>query len=175
MKSKRPIVYRACKMTGRYQDELRMESEQIIRMLNNYGFKVLDPVEIEQVPYVHELLEQTDDSKLERYWKRDKECLQECHIILDDRSCNKSDGVGVELGISRFAYWKPVIRIFPKAGICISKLEYDMVFETREEAVMYMAEHFGNKRQILLWRLKMLNRSLLGFIGLQIKFIKDLL
>jgi hypothetical protein len=175
MKTNSLIVYRACKMTGLYKDELVIRSEQTNRMLALRGFTVLDPVVIEKVERVHEVLEQTDPSQLNRYWIRDKECLKECHIILDDGSCNKSDGVGIELGLARFTYWKPVIRIFPNAGICISKIEYDYVFDNAVDAVDYMAREFGTKRQLLIWRVKMLIRCLPKFVWLQIKFLGDLL
>lgn len=168
-------VYVACKMTHRYQDELVMEAEQITRMLKNYGYEVLHPVLIENVERTHELLEQTDAARLEKYWQRDKQCLQECHLVLDDRSCNKSDGVGVELGLTRFCYFKPVVRVFPNAGICISKLEYDNVFDDRAQAVMFMAQTYGTKKQLLIWRLKMLWRSLPKWVWFQVKFLVDLL
>lgn len=169
--SKRPLVYVCVKMTGKFMDELVMDAEQMTRMLNNHGFEVLHPVLIENVPRIHEVLEQTDGQRLDRYWLRDKQCLKECHLIFDDRSCNKSDGVGVELGLARFCYWKPVLRIFPEAGICISKIEYDHVFESRIDGVKYMQEHFGSTRKILLWRLRMLARSLPTFILLQARFL----
>lgn len=175
LKPKRPSVYVAHKMTGRYMDELVQEAQLTARVLRNYGFDVLDPILIEEVPNVREILEQTDAERLQRYWKRDKECLRECHLILDYKSCNKSDGVGVELAISRFAYWKPTIRIFPNAGICISKLEYDNVYEDLASAVLMMMVKYGTKQKILKWRIKMLLRSLPRFIWLQIKFLGDLL
>jgi hypothetical protein len=175
MTEKRPIVYVCVKMTGRYCDELVAEAKVVERTLRNYGFDVLHPVLIENVPNVHELLEQTDPSKLQRYWDRDKECLQECHLVLDYMSCNKSDGVGVELGLARFTYWKPVVRVFPNAGICISKLEYDDVFDSLTEAVWMMVVKFGTTGKILRWRIRMLNRSFFHFLYLQMKFIGDLL
>lgn len=173
--SKRPSVYVAHKMTGRYCDELYQEAQLTTRMLTNYGFDVLDPIVIENVPNEHVLLEQTDPAKLLSYWKRDKECLQDCHLVLDYKSCNKSDGVGVELGITRFAYWKPVIRVFPNAGICISKIEYDQMYENLLDAVLMMMLKYGSMRKLLNWRIKMLVRSLPKFIGLQIKFLGDII
>lgn len=172
---KRPIVYVCVKMTDKYMDELVTDAKRITRILNNYGFDVLHPVLIENVPNIHEVLEQTDPSKLDRYWRRDKECLQECHLVLDHKSCNRSDGVGVELGLTRFGYWKPVIRIFPGAGICISRLEYDHIFDNETEGVMFAAAKYGTLRQLLHWRIKMLLNSLPRFISLQIRFIWDLL
>lgn len=172
---KRPIVYRATKMTGLYKDEMVYASRKSNRGLRNFGFRVLDPVEIEGIENVHELLEQTDKERLKIFWARDKMCLQECHLVLDDRSCNKSDGVGVELGLARFAYWKPVIRILPNVGFCISALEYDMVFETFDEALIFMAARFGTTKQLLKWRIRMLLTSLPKFIWLQTKFLLDLL
>ena len=171
----RPLIYVAHKMTGRFMDELVQEAKLTTRVLNNYGFDVLDPILIEHVPMVHEMLEQTDAERLKRYWERDKQCLQECHMVLDYKSCNKSDGVGVELGLARFCYFKPVFRVFPDAGICISKLEYDQIFDMLTEAAFVMARDYGTKKQILKWRIRMLLRSLPGWFILQLRFIKDLL
>lgn len=168
-------IYSAMRMTGRYQDELVQEANLLKRTLENYGYEVLNPVIEEKVVPVHEVLEQLDPERLERYWQRDKECLKEAHIVLDYKSCNKSDGVGVELALSRFCYWKPTVRIFPNSGICISRIEYDEVFYTLEEALLYMSKHYRTKRQLLFWRVNMLVKSLPQWLWLQIKFIGDLL
>lgn len=169
------IVYTACRMTGRFMDELVQEATTLKRVLENYGYEVMNPVIEEKVVPVHEVLEQIDPARLDRYWQRDKECLKDCHIVLDYKSCNKSDGVGVELALSRFCYWKPTLRVFPTAGICISRIEYDEVFYTLEEALLYMQRHYRTKHQLLWWRIKMLLRSFPAWTILQMKFLWDLL
>lgn len=173
--SKRPICYVAHKMTGRYCDELYQEAQMTTRMLINYGFDVLDPIIIEEIPNRRVLLEQLDANKLAKHWKRDKECLQDCHMVLDYKSSNMSDGVGVELGLARFCYFKPVFRVFPNAGICISRIEYDQVFESLLDAVVVMMMDYGTMKKLLMWRINMLILSLPQWIGLQIKFFKDIL
>lgn len=171
----RPKVYIACRMTFRYQDELVAEAIKICRMLTNYGFEPLHPVITERVVPVHEILLQDKPERLQKHWARDKKDLQDCHIILDDRSCNKSDGVGVELGLARFCYWKPVIRIFPDAGICISRLEYDNIFDNSLDAVVFMDKEYGSRWKLFKWRIKMLLRSVPKLVWLHIKFIGDIL
>lgn len=171
----KPLVYCCHKMTGRFCDELWVEADKVCRALRNYGFEPLNPIVEEGIPNEHILLEQTDNSLLKLHWKRDKEILKQCHLVLDVQSCNNSDGVGVELGITRFCYWKPVIRIFPNMGFSISRYEYDWVVNDLYTALQVMKQQFGTKHQILWWRLKMLNKSLLTFIGLHVKFIWDLI
>lgn len=170
----RPKVYVALKMSYRYQDELVMEAEKMCRILRNYGFDPLHPVITENVEPIHEILVTDKKETLEKHWRRDKKDIQDAHIILDDRSCNKSDGVGVELGLSRFCYYKPVVRIFPDAGICISALEYDHIFDNAIDAVIFMNIHYGTRWKLLKWRLTMLGRSLPKWIWLQTKFIGDI-
>lgn len=156
-------------------DELVYEANIVCRALRNYGFEPLDPIIGEKITNEHKLLEQMSESTLNKNWKRDKQMLQESHLVLDYNSCNKSDGVSVELGYARFFMWKPVIRVFPNLGISISKLEFDTVVSNICYALPLMTALWGTKKKLLIWRLKMLIRCIPKFVLLQIKFLTDLL
>lgn len=151
-------VYVAHRMTGRFCDELVAEALLTKRVLENYGFEILDPILSENVQNVHEVLTQVDEAQLKRYWKRDKEMIREADILLDYMACNKSDGVAKELGYARYCLWKPVVRVFPSLGLSISRLEDDVIVETLTDAVGVMINRFGTYDLLRRWRQEMWNR-----------------
>ncbi len=162
-------IYVAHKMTGKMQDELVREAEYTTRTLTNYGFDILDPIIEEGVKDVHEPLVQVSSDQLERYWRRDKIMIKEADLVLDFQSCNTSDGVNKEIGYARFCLWKPVVRVFPKCGINISRIEDDAVVETLPDAIAFIQEHYGDYEKLRVWRQIMLNRSLEGWMAEQAK------
>ncbi len=167
-------IYAAVKMTGRYCDELVEESTRLKDALEYAGFTVLSPVIEEKVPNEHVVLMNQVD-KLREYWKRDKEMLQEAHLMLDFNSQGTSDGVNVEMGYCRFFMFKPLIRVHPSLGCVISKLEYDCVVKDLESAIIVMQEQWGTKHKLLVWRLNMLIRSIPKLLWLHAKFLLEVL
>lgn len=161
-------IYVAVRMTGRYCDEVRQESDMLVRVLQNYGLEPLSPVIEENIPYVHELLHANDQATLERYWKRDKEMLRESDIMLDYMSCNTSDGVGKELGYTRYCLWKPTIRVYPGLRCAISKLEDDAVVESLNEAIDVITRRFGSYEKLRMWRQAMWDRSFISWLTEQL-------
>lgn len=165
-------VYLAQKMTGRYADEVLHECQTVKYVLEKVGFIVLSPVMEEGVKEVHEII-QASSKQLQAFWKRDKEMLQECHIMFDFNSQGMSDGVNVEMGYTRFCMWKPLVRFHPTIGPCISKIEYDCVMNDIEPLVWTMLNMWGTKRKLFWWRIKMLIRCVPKFIYFQLKFLGD--
>lgn len=162
------------RMTGRFCDELLKESQDATRQLEEAGFEVLSPVIEEGVPDKHIKLVNTL-GRLKAYWKRDKVMLNEAHIMLDFNSQGKSDGVNVEMGYTRFCLWKPLVRIHSTLGCTISRIEYDCVVSTLDEAIEIMKEQWGTKRKLLVWRVRMLYKSIGKFTLQQIRFLWDCL
>ena len=152
-------VYVAHAMTGKMQDELRREAELTTRVLENYGFEVLDPIIAEGVPDIHEPLTQVSQAQLADHWKRDKEMIREADILLDYMGCNKSDGVAKELGYARWCLWKPVVRVFPNCSINISRLEDDCITDNLQDAVGVMLNRFGSYEKLRVWRQDIWDRS----------------
>jgi nucleoside 2-deoxyribosyltransferase len=161
------VVYVAHRMTGRYQDELVQEAQLTKRVLENYGFTVLDPIISENVPNTHELLNQVNAEQLAKYWARDKEMIRDADILLDYMACNQSDGVAKELGYARFCLWKPVVRVFPKLGLSISRIEDDHITETLSDAVGIMMNLYGSYEKLRRWRQAMWDRCFTKWVAEQ--------
>jgi hypothetical protein len=168
-------IYSAQPMTGYMQDEANQIARMLVRVGNEYGFEILNPVLEEHLPDVHEPLTQVSKERLEKFWKRDKEMMQDAHIVLDYMSANKSDGVNKELGYSRFFMWKPTVRVFPKMGINISGIEDDLIHDTLVDAFAAIKQRWPDKHSLLMWRVQMLARCVPKAVMLQIKFLKDLI
>jgi nucleoside 2-deoxyribosyltransferase len=158
-------VYVAHAMTGKMQDELCREAELTKRVLENYGFEVLDPIIAEGVKDVHEPLIQVSSEQLEGYWRRDKEMIKEA----DYMGCNKSDGVAKELGYARFCLWKPVVRVFPNCGINVSRIEDDVITSTLNDAIGIMLNRFGSYEKLRVWREDIWNRCFSRWLDEQVK------
>lgn len=156
-------------------DEANADARLLLRAGENHGYEILNPVLAEKLPDIHEPLIQVSKERLEGFWKRDKEMMQEAHLILDYMSCNKSDGVNKELGYTRFFMWKPTVRVYPNMGINISGIEDDIIVSNLPDAFAEIQRRWPNKQALLMWRVEMLVRCLPKFVSLQIKFIKDLL
>ena len=162
-------VYVAHAMTGKMQDELVQEAQLTKRVLENYGFEVLDPIIAENVVPVHEPLVQVSSEQLEGYWRRDKEMIKEADILLDYMGCNKSDGVAKELGYARFCLWKPVVRVFPNCGINVSRIEDDVITENLSDAVGVMMNRFGSYEKLGKWRQEIWDRCFANWLNEQEK------
>lgn len=152
-------IYTCQRMTGRYQDDMRVEADMLVRVLANYGFVALNPVIEEKVPYVHEVLPVGDPEVLHRYWRRDKEMIREADVILDYDTQGKSDGTNNEVGYARFCLWKPVVRIWTGPGGAISKIEDDLIVPSLTEAIQVIFQRWGTYEKLGAWREEMWWRS----------------
>lgn len=151
-------IYTCQRMTGRLCSEMYQEAQMLKRTLENYGFEVLNPVIEENVPNVDQLLEQVNFSKLENYWKRDKEMIRESDIVIDYMTQNKSDGSNKEVGYNRYCLWKPTVRIWNGPGGLISQIEDDIVVPTLAEALILINDKWGTYEKLGQWRMDMWTR-----------------
>lgn len=167
-------MYVAHRMTGRMQDELVQEAALTTRVLENFGFEVLDPIVEEKVREIHEPLDAgtTGPHVLEQYWRRDKEMIREADLLLDYNTVNKSDGAITEVGYARFCLWKPVIRILPEGGFAISRLEHDFISHSLVDAVNLMVERFSTYEKLREWRQAMWDRCFQKWLVEQAKMNK---
>jgi len=152
-------IYTAVRMTGRMCDEMVQEAEMLTRTLNQHGYIALSPVLEEKIPYVNQILPSLDQATLERYWRRDKELIREADLVLDYNTGNLSDGAIQEIGYSRYCLWKPTVRVVPRPGFLISRLEDDIVVDSLGEAMLVIRERFGSYPQLKVWREEMWQRS----------------
>lgn len=151
-------IYTCQKMTGRYCDEMLKEAEMLKRVLNNYGFEILNPVLEEGIANEHVLLENVSADKLEHYWKRDKEMIRESDILLDYMTQNKSDGSNKEVGYNRYCLWKPTVRVWVGPGGLISRFEDDIVIPNLVDALNLIKDKWGTYEKLGQWRTEMWNR-----------------
>lgn len=167
----KPQLYIACSMTGRDQLELIQEAKHITALFQNEGFAIFHPVLEEGLKRSHKPLT-ADALTLPPKWRLDKEAIRHSFCLVDASADMKSEGREHELGLMRYSYWRPVVRISPRhaAGFySIACLEDDLIVGTAEEAVRLIKEKFGTRRKRIMWRLRMLNRCLVRFVIEQIR------
>lgn len=167
----KPQVYVACSMTGRDQLELIKEAKIITHLLEQAGFKVFHPVLEEHLKHTHKHLT-ADAVTLPPKWALDKWAIRNSIALIDAAADMKSEGREHEVGLMRYNYWRPVIRISPRhAGgfFSIANLEDDCIVATPDEAVHLLKHRFGTRSKRILWRLSMLNRCLPRFVWEQLR------
>jgi hypothetical protein len=103
----------------------------------------------------------TDEKRLKGFWKRDKEIItREVHAVVIDGADQKSFGVEREYGLSRYCMWKPTVLYMPKTFLNVSQFEDDWVSDDLEAIGKYLQDNFGTRTKRIIWRIKMLARSL---------------
>lgn len=152
-------IYTCQRMTGRFKDEMRVEADMLVRVGENRGYTILNPVIEEHIPYEHDVLEPVPPETVARFWARDKEMIREADLVLDFNTDNRSDGSNKEIAYARFALWKPVVRVVSHPGFLISRLEDDVVVESLAAGYDLVDERFGSYEKLGKWRVDMLARS----------------
>lgn len=160
-------IYTACRMTGRFKDELVAEANMLCDALKARGFEPLNPVLEEKVESTHELLAGVDPIVLEHYWRRDKQMIRDADIVLDYQTQNKSDGANKEVGYSRWCLWKPTVRVWDGGGALISRIEDDLVVPTLQEALDLIESQWGTYEKLGAWREEMGARSFTKWLSHQ--------
>jgi hypothetical protein len=164
------IVYVACKMTGRDKSEMVARATRVCEIFREAGITPISPVVEEHVENREGKLINNDKERLHGYWKRDKEIIiKEAHVVFLDHAEMKSLGMEREYCLSRGVLWKPTIIYLPKGTpISVADWEDDKVFNSVHDAAKYIVEMWGTGHKRRMWRLKMLNRTLLTWIYRQI-------
>lgn len=168
------IVYTSKSMSGRTGRDLVIESMLFNTTLESYGITVLDPVEIEGIKPLDAYLF-AKKSDMDIFWKRDKECIRDAHVVFDVTPHRQSEGRCHENGLARYCYFKPVVRIFPKDKMPVegnvAYYEDDLVVSSLEEACQRAVELWGTYPKRLKWRLRMLFRSMPKWVTFQVRFL----
>lgn len=146
------ICYTAIAMTGKNRKEICEIDAYATNVLKHHGIIVLSPVAKEHVTPEDKPLVQVSEEILEKLWKDDKAYIRQAHVLLDLSGFSISEGVRHEIGYSRYALFLPTIRIHPKLGISVARLEDDLICETVEEAAVLIAEKFGSRWKRVKWR-----------------------
>lgn len=162
-------LYCCHRMAGRDMSDLVKEAARTTRVIENYGFEVCDPIIMEKIPNVSEILTQLSEEQLRQRWKEDKTAIKDADVILEYMGCNKSDGCNVEVGYGRFCLFKPVIRVWPNATMSISKIEYDHIVPSLIDAMELIKEKYGTYEKLGKWREAMWQRCFSPWIAEQFK------
>lgn len=162
-------VYRAIRITGRTGKQVWDEYFKAEPIYTKYGITLLNPLEGEGIPYNDEPIPNRPGEEGKKIW-RDKDK----RLIRDEADVcvfpGLSNGICREYMLSRGVYFMPSVFI----GNCgfIAEEEDDKVCTSEEEAALTIAVRWGTTKKRRLWRLAMWNRSLLGWIAVQIKKFK---
>lgn len=153
------VVYLACRMSGRSRQVMIKEAREAVATLSKYGIKCISPVleELDHIENKPGLLIPFSDEELLREWRKDKEFIKQCHVVLDLSSASKirSEGAVHEFGYARYALFKPVARLFPNGlGPSITKLEDCLVVQSLDEAGIEILTRWGTRFQRISWRLR---------------------
>jgi len=165
-------IYLACAMTGRTGKELWDELRMLRPIYEQHGIKVISPIEGEGIPYSDAPLPDRTDKDGTHIWKdKDKFKIREANVFVYPGLRRTSQGVMKEYMYARGVLWRPSVGVYKpplKAGF-ITRAEDDVVCASHQEAALTIATRWGSKRKRLKWRLAMLNRSILKWLGYQLK------
>lgn len=155
-------------MSGYDRPTMIRRSRELIALGAKYGVTVISPV-IEEKVSGRGALRQTDEVQLYTFWKRDKQIIrnrdgQGAHVVLIDKADKKSLGCEREHGLARYCLWKPVVSVMPKRGYNVATFEDDRIVDSADKAFELIAREYGTQMRRVKWRLRMLARSLPGFL-----------
>lgn len=164
-------IYVARAMTGRIKEDVVLEARKDKEFFEKAGFEVLCPVSEENVPATKQVLKSSKQA-MDKYWKRDKEMIRQCHILFNMSPDQPSLGVIREHGYARYNLWKKVISVFPQGKIpmraAICHYEDDYVTDDLRDAVGEAYRTHGTLLKRTKWRINMLSRSFLKWVWYQI-------
>lgn len=140
----KPMIYVACSMTGQDRVKVLDRANHITKLFTDAGFRVFHPALEEGIPYTSGVLEV--DQSLRDKWKLDKWAIRRSICLVDSSADLKSEGREHEVGLMRYSYWRPVVRISPRHAtgfFSIAVMEDDTIVGTDEEAVAKVKELYG--------------------------------
>lgn len=160
-------LYIAHAMSGRTGRELLAESRKIRRLCKMFNCEPIDPV-IEEGVRKDDPCVGAPSEKLVYLWERDKELIRRSHVLLDLTGSYKSEGVAHEIGYARYYMWKPVVRVYPGLGPSVARLEDDYIAMSPDIALRLIVKEWGTPWRRTVWKLGIINRSLLRFLKRQV-------
>ena len=138
------------------------------RFYRRRGIKVESPVPGEGIRPIKRKIGDRPGMTGTMIWAKDKQQIKDNSIIVFPPDGLRSQGCVNELVKGRGAHWKITVFIHPKAGF-IAKEQNDIVCKDDEAAARLIKRHFASRHQRCIWRLKMLNRSVPGWIWQQMR------
>ncbi len=165
-------AYIAHGMSNRNWKEVYAESVECTNVLSIYGIKTVDPVNIEEISDKTIPIPIRIDETGKQAWSEDKRAIRDCHILIDITPHLKSEGVAHEIGLMRYAYWKPVVRILQKGKQkpMIPYFEDDMLVYSLQEAAELINEKYGTWWKRFKWRINMYKHSRIKALINELRF-----
>lgn len=162
-------VYISCRMTGRDKAEQVRRAKYVCSILRQYGIDPISPVLAENVENKPGPLINDNYERLKGFWARDKQILRyESHVMLFDQAQDKSFGCERELGLQRYCLWKPIVLLMPDMGLTVASIEDDAIVHNVHDAGRIIRERWGTWDKRVMWRIKMLYRTLPTWIKGQV-------
>jgi hypothetical protein len=143
---KKPLIYIAVPMSGRYWREVIEESESAKRALAWYDMDAWCPPlkEVADV-YLSPLIVATRE-ELKPHWRKDLAALNRASALISLRGDMASEGVGFEIGYAKHKLKIPVVivSLVDDAGR-VTHLEADYIAPNIQEACAYLKRKFARK------------------------------
>ncbi len=157
-------------MSGADKAEMVARAKRVCEIFRESGLTPISPVIEEQVPDTPGKLINADKEQLHTFWTRDKDIIaNEAHIIYFDRFEQKSFGMEREYGLARYCLWKPtVVHVSPGTVTSVAEWEDDILVTSVHEAARLIAENWGTREKRVIWRVKMLRRTLCTWLKRQL-------
>lgn len=161
-------IYLACSMTGLTGYKIWQDYRRRKKIYRRYGIRVNSPVPGEGIKATRRPLPNRPGHVGQQIWAKDKLLIRKSNVMVYPLLKRRSQGCEWELVLSRGAYWKPTVYLHDTPGF-ISREQSDIVCETDQQAARLIVKQFGSRFKRLIWRFKMLNKSLPKWLGQQIK------
>lgn len=167
-------AYVAHGMSNRPWDAVVNESFFCAQILAENNISAIDPVDIEKIPHTDDTtpIPIRTDAEGKIAWSDDKKAIRSCHVLIDITPHLKSEGVAHEIGLMRYGYWKPVIRIL-KPGTPKPMIPYfddDVLVYSLYEAAELINERWGTWWKRFKWRINMYRRCRLKALKHELEF-----
>ena len=165
--------YVAQAMTGRKQSVIYFRNAYCTRVLEKHGIMVFSPVTAEDVKANKKKMNQPSQEQLKKFWKLDKFLIRHSHVLLDITGASKSQGLLHEIGLSRYFFFKPVVRIMKVKGPSVALEEEDILVPTVEKAAKLIIENWGTPWKRLKWKVNLFRRCFFSYLKTRIMWWFD--
>ena len=140
---KKPLVYLAQPMGGRYWREVVEEAESAQRALAWYDFEGWCPPLKENFDNGYDRIVSTRD-ELKPEWKKDLAALSKSVALISLRGDMASEGVGVEIAMAKYKFKIPVVIVSLSDDVGrVSHLEADHIAANIQEACAWLKKRLS--------------------------------
>lgn len=145
-------VYGAMKMTGLTAKEVDDTVKRAEIAFKQFNIELISPWYWERSHYKPTDKIMAKPGDLVKFWKRDKQAIEDAHIVVDLDGDRFSKGTSAETGFQRYGLMRPVVYV-DTGYHSVRVLEGDMVVPSVEEAASLISQMWSTRIQRILWRL----------------------